>query len=73
MPARQVAAATSERLEITRRDVALVHEHVGLRHVLRNVIEVVPTVVLLGLLRRDVEHGEQDSGDFHGWSRYDAS
>ena len=52
-------------LQVTGRDVALRGEHVGLRDVLGEVVEVVPPVVLLGVLRLDLEHREQDPLHFH--------
>ena len=55
VPAGERAPTTAELLEISGGDVPLGREHVGLRHVLGHVVEVVPAVVLLGLVTRDVE------------------
>src|SRR5262249_35160976 len=66
VPAREVAAAATQVAEVARCDIAPRREHVGLRNVLGEVVEVVPAVVLLGVLGLDVEQGEQDPLHFHG-------
>ena len=68
MRAEHVVARRSdvaEVAEVAGRHVAAPEGHVGLRHVLGHVVEVVPAVVLLGQLRRHVEEREQHTVNLH--------
>ena len=71
-PPVSVAPTATERLEITRGDVALGREHVGLRHVLGHVVEVVPAVVLLGLPHAGCRAVRTGFRQLPWRSRYDA-